>query len=684
MNSIMWTVLSLSVSGSILAGILLLMKPLLKDRLNKAFSYYIWLIVLLRMVLPVSASVNLIDGIVQRAAEKPAEQTMDFAEWEQDDITVNFEQDVAAPGVITQQTEKPAVQEPVTIVKAPSQRELNLQRAWEWTKEHLYLIWAAGAVISFLWYAFGYARFAVKMNRESYQPHEEDMAVFRRIAGKTRVKMLCNSTISTPLLMGVFFPRILIPAGEYCKNGNTERLENLLKHELMHYRRKDLLYKWASVIVSAVHWFNPMMILIRREISAGCELSCDEAVIRNMTQEEKLSYGETLLSFVVRRNLPKGVVATTFGERKTNLKKRIKSIAAYRRKPLWVLGLSLILALVLTGCAVVTGVTNGDKPEEVKVESAEIQEPKEEQQTAVAEKTEEAPAEEPEEPAVEAETTDSCRKYFYMDPETNEGIYAEIGMTYDEVKEMLNALALKRPEDGTLYTFVEGGTNTEDSEGTKASIEVTASLDGKSARTVLYFDDEADGKLLLTRIMWREANISSRQMQSYLNSDIKAYGIPQYRRTGTVNGFFIWQRENGYYAQHHMFGAVSWRYTADESLEKLLSMEDNGDLYFIKAENIGTGTDFLTDIVGEQNLPEGWIRPENIINYVASRDWENAEGITVSSDPKVYSLDGYAIYQGELYYALRIGGVIKEGYPTHLYVSLNGKTIFSGTDSEVF
>ena len=680
----MWTVLSLSVSGSILAGILLLMKPLLKDRLNKAFSYYIWLIVLLRMVLPVSASVNLIDGIVQRAAEKPAEQTMDFAEWEQDDTTVNFEQDVTLPEIITQQTEKPAVQEPVTIIKAPSQRELNLQKAWGWTKEHLHLIWAAGAVISFLWYAFGYARFAVKMNRESYQPDGEDMAVFRRIAGKTRVKMLCNSTISTPLLMGVFFPRILIPAGEYCKNGNTERLENLLKHELMHYRRKDLLYKWASVIVSAVHWFNPMMILIRREISAGCELSCDEAVIRNMTQEEKLSYGETLLSFVVRRNLPKGVVATTFGERKTNLKKRIKSIAAYRRKPLWVLGISLILALVLTGCAVVTGVTNGDKPEEVKVESAEIQEPKEEQQTAVAEKTEEAPAEEPEEPAVEAETTDSCRKYFYMDPETNEGIYAEIGMTYDQVKSILEIVE----ETGGGELIKEGSNDAELPDGSQEEkywISFSEYVDSEKHTVNFTFNEEK----LLTSIQWRDANISPSKMSEHLYGKINAEGIPQYVKNSDTDRFFIWSEENGYYLQHHMDlsqgkGAVTWSVASAGLAEKLLSREDNGDLYFIKAENLSMETNFLTDIVGEQNLPEGWIRPENIINYVASRDWENAEGITVSSDPKAYSLDGYAIYQGELYYALRIGGVIKEGYPTHLYVSLNGKTIFSGTDSEVF
>ncbi len=58
MNSAVITILSLSVSGSILALILLAGKPLLKNRVSMAFSYYIWILVMLRLVLPVSAPVN--------------------------------------------------------------------------------------------------------------------------------------------------------------------------------------------------------------------------------------------------------------------------------------------------------------------------------------------------------------------------------------------------------------------------------------------------------------------------------------------------------------------------------------------------------------------------------------------------------------------------------------------------
>ncbi len=89
---------------------------------------------------------------------------------------------------------------------------------------------------------------------------------------------------------------IVLPQQAYVQDGMADELNNILQHELTHYRRKDVLYKWFVAAVTSIHWFNPVMLLIRREINRACELSCDEAVISGMSDIEKRSYGNTLLT----------------------------------------------------------------------------------------------------------------------------------------------------------------------------------------------------------------------------------------------------------------------------------------------------------------------------------------------------------------------------------------------------
>ena len=52
MNEIFLIILSLSISGSLIALLLLLLRPIIKDRLSKIWQYYIFLIVIIRLLLP--------------------------------------------------------------------------------------------------------------------------------------------------------------------------------------------------------------------------------------------------------------------------------------------------------------------------------------------------------------------------------------------------------------------------------------------------------------------------------------------------------------------------------------------------------------------------------------------------------------------------------------------------------
>ncbi|HHX54057.1 MAG TPA: hypothetical protein GX704_04025 [Clostridiales bacterium] len=61
MNNILLTILSVSVSGSVLSLLVFLLKPLIKNRVSKAFSYYIWILALLRLVFPFGYNVSIFE-----------------------------------------------------------------------------------------------------------------------------------------------------------------------------------------------------------------------------------------------------------------------------------------------------------------------------------------------------------------------------------------------------------------------------------------------------------------------------------------------------------------------------------------------------------------------------------------------------------------------------------------------
>jgi len=107
-----------------------------------------------------------------------------------------------------------------------------------------------------------------------------------------------------------------------------------------------------------LHWFNPFAWLARREINRTCELSCDEAVIRNMDTNNKRDYGNTLIDVATSTKIPLPVLSTTMCQEKRALKERLTSIMKSKKHTKLTIFVSMliILAAVLAACTL--GATN--------------------------------------------------------------------------------------------------------------------------------------------------------------------------------------------------------------------------------------------------------------------------------------------------------------------------------------
>jgi|AGTN01.2.fsa_nt_gi Antirepressor regulating drug resistance, predicted signal transduction N-terminal membrane component len=359
MNNAIMTILSLSASGSVLALILLALRPLLKNRVSKTFQYYIWLLVLLRLALPLSFDGSIMNRIIPQTvmAQAPAVSTLDDGNGitQGDNIPQGNEQNT--PWEVTP-SESAMNGNAVPDSNLPAASEPARFNIWKFALDHLTAIWLLGAALYFGWFVIVYLRFSRKIRKTGIRPHAQDMEVYAKLRGNARVQLSCDPYINTPMLIGFLSPCIVIPHLAFAVNGMESELGHILRHELTHYRRRDLLYKWFAVLVSSLHWFNPLMILVRREISRTCELSCDEAVIRSLDAALRQDYGETLLAIASNKRLPSGIVTTTMCEGKRELKERLESIMTYQNKSVFMVALSLVLALLLAGCSVALGAAN--------------------------------------------------------------------------------------------------------------------------------------------------------------------------------------------------------------------------------------------------------------------------------------------------------------------------------------
>lgn len=146
-------------------------------------------------------------------------------------------------------------------------------------------------------------------------------------------------SIDIPFLFGLFKPKIYIP-----KNLSESEIPYIIKHEEIHIRRKDHLIKFAAYLITIIHWFNPLVWLAFYLMNEDMELSCDEAVIRELGYGIKKDYSKSLLSLSVERS-SLGASPIAFGENKT--RSRIKNILNYKRPKFWVIIITTIVIIIL-------------------------------------------------------------------------------------------------------------------------------------------------------------------------------------------------------------------------------------------------------------------------------------------------------------------------------------------------
>jgi len=219
------------------------------------------------------------------------------------------------------------------------------------------LIYPFGVLILALYYTIHYAIFVGLYRRRNLPAGPGAMAMLANMCSGRPPRLYYNQLAETPMLFGIFRPAIILPYQEYTR----DEMQAILSHELTHLRRKDVLVKWLTLGATALHWFNPIIWLVSREVDRACELSCDEAIVNGLDRHGKAHYGNTLILVAANPKTPRAITSATMSEDKKNLKERLGAIMKSKKNPRYAIILSTLLILAAIGLAACLG-SGGESP----------------------------------------------------------------------------------------------------------------------------------------------------------------------------------------------------------------------------------------------------------------------------------------------------------------------------------
>ena len=306
MDKLFSAVLNMSVTGSLVILPVLLVRLFLK-RFPKIFSYALWSVVLFRLLCPLSLSapvsfLNMLKPETRAAA--PGTTVVSFL-----------------PGDVPAFSEDPSDQE---VPVRPSRENKPVDRA-----SFVPTLWLSGVA------AFGLSGLGqyLRLRKKLVEAVPSEQGLY------------WADHIDTPFVLGVFRPRIYLPS-----HIPAQELPYILAHERHHIRRLDHIWKLLAYCALCIHWFDPLVwvafVLARKDM----EMSCDEAVLRQLGPQIRGDYSASLLRLATGK---KRIAVTPLAFGQGDTKGRVLNMAKWKKPKIWVSLLCFLLCgAVLVACAV--------------------------------------------------------------------------------------------------------------------------------------------------------------------------------------------------------------------------------------------------------------------------------------------------------------------------------------------
>lgn len=193
-------------------------------------------------------------------------------------------------------------------------------------------IWLTGFSLSLCVYLFRFLILYFKLYRKNLTAEESIVRVKERIIKelgiKENVAVYQNYAAPAPMVTGLFKKCIILPVQVY----DERELEAVMYHELVHIRQHIVELKYIGIFIRMLHWMNPCVYLLLRELDEWGETACDLEVhyntYCNLSFQE---YFRIVLDGVDCGETSEMKLVTQFRKMK-GIKGRIMRVRGYKRK----------------------------------------------------------------------------------------------------------------------------------------------------------------------------------------------------------------------------------------------------------------------------------------------------------------------------------------------------------------
>ncbi len=225
-------------------------------------------------------------------------------------------------------------------------------------------IWLVGVVSIALFFLIISWKFRVKIAELEQVPDIKIVSLLE----ECKKKLIINRSIpiyacdgfKTPCISGVLKPKIYIPKYKYSID-DYKYLSHIFLHELIHYKRKDLIYNFLGTITILIYWFNPIIWFIVKKMKLQREYACDTYVLEILGKEESIEYGMTLINFSkLISSSEKVPQLAIFFETKNQIKRRIKMIKNFKKGSYRMSAVAVICCILAGGIMFTNGVNARD------------------------------------------------------------------------------------------------------------------------------------------------------------------------------------------------------------------------------------------------------------------------------------------------------------------------------------
>lgn len=207
-------------------------------------------------------------------------------------------------------------------------------------------VWYAGIVAMGLWMAGCNLAFRSRIAKS------------RRLLGREGGLKVYLAQVGAPCLLGILKPAIYLTGDSACRQ--THR-DHAILHELTHYRHGDHVWAIVRSLCLVIYWFDPLVWLAVYLSARDCEMACDEGVTRSLGEEHSREYGCTLIEMAASYGRGPGLLRwdTGFSVRKREMKERISRIVAGRKRT----GILVVLLVAVCGTVLAACTFGGSKKE---------------------------------------------------------------------------------------------------------------------------------------------------------------------------------------------------------------------------------------------------------------------------------------------------------------------------------